>query len=152
MNDKIEQRLNTLLLKRSKVMEKEINFNDNFDNFFNNLHEVIKNLNNVLEQRTREGLRLFRENPYQRNTSRFFAMVQLFMLNDRNAYNLNNSETFPLIKFEGDEITCNVKSTIIYRNVVNKTNEYAIKDLLDKDKVSEVILNFLDTIYSLNDK
>jgi len=153
MSDNNKERLDALLLKRGNTLERTLNFNDNFNQFYHHLYEVCTFLNNELEQKTKESLRLFRDNPYERTASIFFVMVQLFLLNGRRkAFNLDNTENFPFIKFEGDEFTGYVKSTIIFRELVTKECEYSITELLEKDKVFEIMLSFLDVIYSLYDK
>ena len=151
MIDKNQEKLNQLLDKRRSKLESVSNFYEYFDKFaYLYLKEVVMIIDDELENKTNESLRIFSENPYDRTESRFFIMVQLFMRSHRrNTFFLDNSENHPMIKFEGDEFTGNVKSTISFGSKLNRTKEYPVMELNDKNKVFEIMLNFLDTIYSL---
>lgn len=151
MINKNEEKLRQLLEKRKGKLEGVSNFYEYFDKFaYIYLKEVVWEINNKMEIETSESLRLFNENPYDRNESRFYTMVQLFMRSHRKShFFLDNSENYPLIKFEGDEFTGMVKSTINFGKKVNEVKEYSVIELNNKEKVFELMLNFLDVIYSL---
>ena len=149
MIDKNRERLNQLLEKRSKKLENVLHFQEHFQNFKYYLSEIIETINTEISNKTNEHLMLFADNPYKNSDSRFFAMVQLFLLGHRrNAFLLDNSENNPLIEFKGDEFTGNVRYTIIFGDNIILNEECPITQLLDKDIIFEIILNFLDIIYN----
>ncbi len=151
MIDKNQEKLNQLLAKRSSKLESVSNFYEYFDKFaYLHLKEVVMKIDEELESKTNESLRIFSENPYDRTESRFFVMVQLFMRSHkRNTFFLDNSENHPTIKFEGDEFTGTVKSTISFGSKLNRSREFPVVELNNRDKVFEIMVTFLDTIYSL---
>jgi len=151
MIDKNRERLNQLLIERSRNLDKVSYFYDYFDQFaYLYLKEVVMTINNEIENKVNDSLMIFSDHPYESSDSRFFVMVQLFVHNQRrNAPFLNNSENYPLIKFEGDEFSGNVKSTISFGNKLNQVTEYSVTELTDKDKIFEIILNFLDAVYNI---
>ena len=77
-------------------------------------------------------------------------MAQLVSPNIRaRSFILDNYENTPLIKFEGDEFLAKVKSTISFGTKLNKVEEYYARELTDKNKVFEIMFNFLATITNL---
>lgn len=151
MENKNLARLESLIKKRRTKLESVSNFYEYFEKFaFFYLREVVIEIDDRLDMETHESLRFFSENPYSKNETRFFVMVQLFMRSHkRNSFYLDNSEIFPSIKFEGDEFTGTVKSTIFFKDKTFKSTEYSIMDLNNKEKVFEIMLNFLETIYNI---
>lgn len=151
MEDRNLQRLNSLLDQRMSKIEGVRNFYEYFEKFaYLYLKDVVRTIDNELEVKTNESLRFFSENPYEKVSSPFFVMVQLFTNNyRRNSFLLDQSENFPLIKFEGNEFSGNVKATIVFGDKVNKSKEYSISDLNNRDKVFEIMINFLDVIYNI---
>lgn len=150
MENKNEKKLEALINLRSKKLEGLQNFREYFERFaYFHLKDVVSFIDDKLEMTTRESLKIFTDHPYQKSPSQFFVMVQLFAQNQRRShFFLDNSENFPMIMFEGDEFTGSVKSTILFGKKINKSREYSVTELYNKDKVFEIILDFLDTIYS----
>ena len=151
MENKNEKKLEALINLRRNKLEGLQHFYEYFERFaYFHLKDVVGYIDAKLEMATRENLKIFSDHPYQKSPSQFFVMVQLFAQNQRrNPFFLDNSENYPMIMFEGDEFTGNVKSTILFGKKINKSREYSVIELNNKDKVFEIVLEFLDTIYSL---
>lgn len=151
MEDKNIKKLDLLLNQRKTKIEGMRNFYEYFEKFaYLYLKDTVRFIDLQLEVKTNENLRIFSEHPYEKSQSPFFVMVQLFSHSHRrNSFILDNSENLPTIKFEGDEFTGNVKSTITFGKKLNRSKDYAVSELNNKDKVFEIMLNFLDTIYNL---
>jgi hypothetical protein len=151
MNTNNQKKLQDLLKKRLHKLENLNNFYDYFEKFaFIKLRNVVKRIDNDLNRTTSESLKIFSDNPYLNTNSRYFVMVQLLINSNRNHdFFLDNTEKFPLIKFEGDEFSGNVTATILFGDRINKTKSYPISYLTSEENIYEIILNFLETIYNL---
>lgn len=151
MNNKQIQKLEYLLAKRKQKIESLNNFDAYFEKFsYSILKRVTIEINNKLEIINTEGLRIFNEHPYENRRTRYFVMLQLLPGSYRRSnFFLDNTTSFPSLIFEGDEFTGKVKSTISFDSKLSMTSEYEIVKLTEDEFVSEIVINFLDTIYSL---
>lgn len=146
-----QKKLQKLIDKRRQKLESVNNFYDYFEKFaFINLRTVVQYIDDELEMNTNESLRIFSEDPYENVSSRYFVMVQLFINSQRrNKFYLDNTENFPQIKFEGDEFSGTVKSTITFGKKLNKSKEYSVDQLTSEKFVFDIMLNFLETVYNI---
>jgi len=151
MNNKQLLKLSALLTKRQEKIESLNNFGEYFEKFsYSTLKKVVSIINDKLEAFSNEGLRIFYDNPYENKRTRNFVMVQLISSSyRRNVFLLDNTMSFPSLLFEGDEFTGRVKATTSFESKLNQSVEYEIIRLTDEDYVSDIVLDFLDTIYSL---
>lgn len=151
MNVKQTQKLEQLLDKRKQKLESINYFAEYFEEFsYSILKRVVSNINSRLDEFTNEGLRVFFENPYENKRSRFYVMVQLISNHHRrNNFYLDNTNAFPILSFEGDEFTGKVTVIYNFENKINKKSEYDIVALKNEETVADIILDFLDKIYSL---
>ena len=77
-------------------------------------------------------------------------MVQLVSNHHRrNSFYLDNISNFPTISFDGDEFTGTVMVRYNFENKINKKFEYDISNLKNEETVIDILLDFLDKIYSL---
>lgn len=145
-----QRKLDEILKKREQKMQSVHNFHEYFEKFaFYNLRKVVEKIDFELNVRTGESLRYFNENPYEKINTRFFVMVQLLTNSyRRNNFYLDNTENFPLIKFEGDEFRGVVVETISLGKQLIRNKEYQISQLNSEEFVFEIIVNFLEVIYN----
>lgn len=150
MNNKQLQKLELLLSKRQQKVESLNNFDAYFEKFsYSILKRVSMEINERLEPLSNEGIRIFNEHPYENRRTRYFVMLQLISGHyKRNNFFLDNTTSFPSLLFEGDEFSGRVKSTINFEGKINSSTEYEIIHLIEEDFVTEIVINFLDTVYS----
>jgi hypothetical protein len=154
MNNKQKEKLELIIAKRMNRIESLNFFGQYFEEFaYSVLKKAIYVINARLEGITAENLRIFYENPYENKRNRFFVMVQLFSNtynnNQRSNFLLDYTQAFPSLLFEGDEFTGKVLSSIKFENKINLVREIEITKLKDEDTVNEILIDFLDKIYSL---
>ncbi|GGE49245.1 hypothetical protein EV200_10917 [Pedobacter psychrotolerans] len=151
MNEKQEVKLNQLLEKRIKRLESINYFAEYFEEFsYSILKKAVIKINEKLQAYTQEALRVFFENPFENKRTRFYVMIQLISNNHgRNNFYLDNTMNFPTIEFEGDEFTGKVLVKYSFENKIKSQKEYDMNHLRDDSYASEIILDFLEKIYSL---
>jgi hypothetical protein len=113
------------------------------------LKEVTQFINDKLESSTQDFLKIYYDDPISFLNTQYFAQIQLSGGYSKNRYNLINEETNPMIKFEGDETNGQVK---VFQRLKSEKNfkeigKYYINQL-DKEKTTEILINFLDTVFS----
>ncbi|SHH78732.1 hypothetical protein [Winogradskyella jejuensis] len=148
MNDKQRERLTKMLQDRSHKIEILKHFDEYFDRF---THRVLKNaineINSELFEITNESLRLFFEDPYSVNHSRYYVMVQLIAeSNRRHQFFLDNTRHFPSLSFEGNEITGKIKITTKIKENGSSGKEIEIKQL-NEITVYDILIDFIDSVY-----
>jgi hypothetical protein len=150
MNSNQLQKLELLLSKRKQKVESLNNFDAYFEIFsYSILKQVSKDINERLETSSNEGIRIFNEHPYENRRTRYFVMLQLISSSyKRNNFFLDNTTSFPSLLFEGDEFRGKVKSTINFEGKINSFTEHDVIHLINEDYVTEILINFLDTVYS----
>ena len=151
MNAKQNERLGQLLDKRRQKLESINYFGEYFEEFsYSILKNTVNDINFRISEFNNEVLRIFYENPYENKRSRFYVMVQLVSNHHRrNSFYLDNISNFPTISFDGDEFTGTVMVRYNFENKINKKFEYDISNLKNEETVIDILLDFLDKIYSL---
>jgi len=148
MNNKQRERLVKMLQDRSHKIEILKHFDEYFDTF---THRVLKNavneINSELYEVSNESLRLFFEDPYSNEHSRYYVMVQLISeSNRRGQFFLDNTRHFPSLSFEGNGITGKIKITTKIKESASSGKEIEIKQLNDIT-VYDILIDFIDSVY-----
>jgi len=149
MENELERLENILVKKESKINELR-NFESHFEEFAHRkLQKAILQVNNLLARHSYDQLKLFLDDPYDRTTNRYFAMVQfLFNKNDWDSF-LDDTERFPSLVFIGDDLKgrimvqersgTRIRSKLIAQDSIMEYNdELILKHLVD----------FVDRVYS----
>lgn len=150
MNQENLFKLHQFLESRKSKLESVAKFFEDFDQFaFLYLKDAVQSIDNELQLKTSDSLRFFSENPYEKNGTHFFVMVQLFKRTpQRNGFYLDQSNLYPSIQFQGDEFSGMVKVTIKQGAKIFSTTTYPVAELCTEGKNFELLLGFLETIYT----
>jgi len=151
MNQKQKEKLQQMLQKRSQKIDSIRHFDEFFDRFSHStLKRAITEINDNLSGLTGESLRVFFEDPYEDVRSRYFIMVQLISEhNRRNHFYLDNTRHYPSLSFEGNEISGKIKISTKIQKDAKSSTEIEIDQLIDSNKVYDILINFLDQVYKM---
>lgn len=151
MNSKQKEKLEVILIKRNQNIESIRFFDDFFDRLtFEIIKKAISEINDSLMTSSNEMLRIFNDNPYEHIKSRYFVMIQLFTeIDRRRSVFFENTTNFPSLIFEGNEFKATVNTYIKINDKKESEKSFLITELLNSDKVYDLLIEFLEKSFNI---
>lgn len=149
MKKETREKLEKILVDRSKNIESIREFDELFFRFSRRiLKDSVMEISSALERATGEFLKIFKDDPFEFNNSRYFTMVILNSRTNNRLIEFHTNEANPSLKFEGKEINGRVvvSQRLIDDNRFKEVGVFPIIELTE-EKTTELLVNFVENVF-----
>jgi hypothetical protein len=154
MNQEQKEKLTNLIQTRQSKIREITEFKGRFKDFMKStIRQAVHEINDELSNGIGDRFKVFYDDPFEFSNTKYFVLLQLYLRfeDEMNFFDLDikSKQSNPAIKFEGKESAAKVvvSQRLFDQKDFKKVDTIRLSDL-DKDKVTELLLEFLSALYN----